>query len=238
MSQKTFYLAVQILIMSVIAVPQLASAADNAYQASQVQAVIDKWQNTSEATSSSHWASAMQDWLNKLNSADLDAALQLDSYDALTSMLLEQSGPAGLDEALATGKLYYSLEPCRLVDTRSAIAPYLGPIPAAGIFNFHAKSATEIPKQGGDAAGCSVPATATALVVNITSAGTLVNGHLRAYPYTGALPTASILNFTAGVNLANSTILPVCEGTCAFDFNIYAFKASHVIIDVMGYFAD
>jgi len=238
MRLRTFYLVIHAAFLSALAVPQLASAADDDFRDSLVQTVIDKWQNTSEATSSPRWESGMKAWLEQRSTDELDAAIQLDSYDSLTDLLL--SDPVvGLDGALvAVGKLYYSLEPCRLVDTRSAIPPYIGPIPEATTYSFHAKDAVEIPKQGGDAAGCAVPATATALVVNITSAGTLVNGHLRAYPHLGALPTASILNFTAGVNLANSTILPVCEGTCPFDFDIYAFKASEVIIDVMGYFAD
>jgi len=245
MRPKTFYLIVRILIMSVVAAPLLASATNDSYQASLVQAVIDKWQYTSETTSSPHWVSAMQDWLGKLSSSDLNAALQLDNYDALKNLLTQSassgsSGSSGLNaaQAVATGKHYYTLSPCRLVDTRIAIPPYAGPIPAAGTFSFSAKNAIEIPRQGGQSGGCSVPAAATALVLNITSAGTTENGHLRAYPYLGTLPTASILNFTAGVNLANSTILPICTGTCGLDFNIFAYKPSHVIIDALGYFAD
>jgi hypothetical protein len=51
------------------------------------------------------------------------------------------------------------------------------------------------------------------------------------------MPLASILNFTDAA-IANSTILPVCTGTCGADFSIYASNSTQVVVDVMGYFAD
>lgn len=103
--------------------------------------------------------------------------------------------------------------------------------------DFHAKDALEIQNQGGKVGGCNVPLTAAALVINITSVNQSAGGHLIAYPFGAPRPLASILNFT-NTAVANSTILPICTGTCGADFSIYAYSSTQVVIDVMGYFAD
>jgi hypothetical protein len=204
MRLRTFYLVIHAAFLSALAVPQLASAADDDFRDSLVQTVIDKWQNTSEATSSPRWESGMKAWLEQRSTEELDAAIQLDSYDSLTDMLLTQSDSSNLDAALATGKVYYSLSPCRLADTRKTSA-----IAAKTSKDFYAKTLAQIPGQGGDT-GCVVPAGATAAVVNITATAETAIGHLRAYPAQGVLPNASILNYLPFTDVANSTILPLC----------------------------
>jgi len=140
--------------------------------------------------------------------------------------------------SLATGQqLYFPLFPCRIVDTRLAVGEYTGPVGSLESADYHAKTAAEISNQGGHSNGCGVPAGALALVVNITATQQSGPGHLRAYPYGDPLPNASILNYS-GVTIGNSTILPICTGTCPYDFSIYARTSTHVVIDVMGYFDD
>ena len=232
MSLRTFYLVIQAAFLSAVAIPQLASAADDDFRDSLVQTVIDKWQNTSEATSSPRWESGMKAWLEQRSTDELDAAIQLDSYDSLTDMLLTESDTGNLDAPQAIGKVYYSLSPCRLADTRATSA-----IAAKTSKSFYAKTLAQIVGQGGDS-GCVVPITATAAVVNITATAETAIGHLRAYPAGGVLPTASILNYLPSTDVANSTILPLCSGMCITDISIYSHATSHVIIDIMGYFDD
>jgi len=89
-----------------------------------------------------------------------------------------------------------------------------------------------------------VPFTATALVVNVVAASPQGSGNLRAWAYGDAQPTASLVNFVKGVNIANSTSVGICRnldnqvGICPiYDFSIRAERAStHVVVDVMGYY--
>jgi hypothetical protein len=53
------------------------------------------------------------------------------------------------------------------------------------------------------------------------------------------MPTASIVNFGPGLNIANGLIQPVCNAgttTCTFDLTIYAASPVNVVADVTGYF--
>lgn len=210
-------------------------------RASDIQTIIDTWKYTDETTEAPRWQQGITTLLHRLGAEDLEAALNARSYDELTGIL--QNGnpvPAtalDFDTPLVAGKLYYPLDPCRLVDTRIAIGGYAGPVESGFTANYHAKNVDEIIKQGGLSGGCSVPAAAAALVLNITSTQQAGKGHLRAFPYGASLPTASILNFS-GANIANATILPLCIGLCSYDFSLFAWTSSHVIVDVMGYFAD
>ena len=216
-------------------------AEEAAYRAEIIELIVDKWQNTNEAASSRRWPQGITTWLQRLGTDELLAALDVASYEELTAMLSASTGDrssiVGLDIPLAASQLYYSLDPCRLVDTRYATGQYTGPIGHLGTASYHAKNSAEIVNQGGMSGGCSVPPGATALVINITSTQQGGSGHLRAYPYGSPLPNASIVNFS-GSDIANATILPICEGTCSYDFSIYSHSSSHVIVDVMGYFAN
>lgn len=251
--KQWIYKAIRIVVLVALAPSVLAvsghafarngdPAAEAEYRAGIIQTIVDTWQYTEDATNSSRWQLGITTLLQRLSTDNLEYALNAGSYADLTGILKssvpESATAPGFDKPLlATAQLYYPLDPCRLVDTRSATGEYTGPVGTAVTANYHAKDSAEIGNQGGLSGGCSVPATATALVINITSTQQAGNGHLRAYPYGGSLPNASIVNFS-GATIANATILPICEGTCSYDFSIYASQSSHVIVDVMGYFAD
>jgi uncharacterized protein YdaT len=217
------------------------AAIDFGYRAEIAQAVIDRWQGTSEATSVPRWERGFRVWLKKLSTEDLESVLQMDDYEEVTATLHNQgaqSAGAGVDQTLsAIGKRYYSLDPCRIVDTRRGAGELAGPVGAKQEKDFSAKNAAMIKAQGGHSGGCGVPATATALVVNITAVDQAGVGHLRAWPAGAPRPLASIVNF-AGDTIANSTILPICTTACTADFTIFASTESHIVVDVMGYFAD
>ena len=63
---------------------------------------------------------------------------------------------------------------------------------------------------------------------------------LKAWGFNSTEPNASVINWQAGQSgaIANGVILMGCLG-CAYDITIKAFgDATHVIIDVMGYFQE
>lgn len=134
---------------------------------------------------------------------------------------------------LGTNARYNPLSPCRVFDTRAT-----GSMIAAGTsksFYVWEHTAGVIQSQGG-AGDCGVPATAKAVVINLTSTEGAANGHLRIYPYDAPLTSASIINFNSGVTMANATEAQICQPACLFDISIYSSVASHVIGDVMGWF--
>ena len=220
-----------------------ASVTDEAYRKELTQEIVDNWKGKNPATSTTRWEAGIRVWLNKLSTDDLLNAHDAATYEDMTVLLSSKTQNLGVGNSLngvavVTGKAYYALNPCRIVDTRLAFGAYTGPIIGQGAaMNFHAKDALEIQNQGGKPGGCNVPPTATALVINITSVNQSGNGHLRAFPFGAPTPLASILNFT-DTAIANSTILPVCTGTCGADFSIYTSNSTQVVVDVMGYFAD
>lgn len=211
------------------------------YRAGAIQTIVDIWKHTEKATDHPRWHQGITTLLQRLGADDLEAALNAASYDDLTE-ILQHSTPVSdmavdFDEPQVAGQLYYPLSPCRLVDTRIAIGEYAGPVGRGSTANYHAKNIDEILKQGGLSGGCSIPAIASALVLSIASTAQAGPGHLRAFPHGHILPMASIVNFS-GTNIANATILPLCINACSYDFSIYASQSSHVVVDVMGFFAD
>jgi hypothetical protein len=241
-----YSICVLIFLLSFFAVVRgNAQEEDTAYRAELIRMIVDKWQDTSAETGSERWRQGITVWLERLDTDELTAALDISTYADLRSMLVS-AGPSAdqteeLDTILAIGKSYYPLEPCRIVDTRTASYIYAGPISSDTVANYFARDSTDqtdnIALQGGKPGGCGVPAAAEAVVVNITATEQGGRGHLRAYPWGIAMPRASIVNFS-GSTIANATILPICTVACSYDFSIYASMTTEVLVDVMGYFAD
>ncbi len=83
-----------------------------------------------------------------------------------------------------------------------------------------------------------------ALAVNITAVTPQGFGYLTAWNGNGSPPSASTLNFTAGAVVPNFAIVPTTQCVTApgciglHEFSIFngSAKATHVIVDVVGYF--
>lgn len=129
-----------------------------------------------------------------------------------TFQLSETSGPTDL----------YTLEPCRLVDTRTAGD---GPALAAGeTRTFQLTGA------------CGVPATAKALAVNVTVFNPTAQGHLRINPAGTLTTSTSAINFTPGLNRANNAQLALSpEGEVEVACRMPSGSV-HFLIDVTGYY--
>jgi hypothetical protein len=72
--------------------------------------------------------------------------------------------------------------------------------------------------------------------MNLTVTSPTAAGYMSAWSLFGTQPNASVLNWTAGQTIANTTIVPVAGGSGA-DFRVYSSSGTHVIIDVVGYYA-
>lgn len=79
----------------------------------------------------------------------------------------------------------------------------------------------------------SVPATATAVIANLTATNTTAWGYLSAWPTGAPQPTSSNLNFLPGQNVPNLVMLKLGDGGSLSIQN--GRGSAHVILDVMGY---
>jgi hypothetical protein len=139
----------------------------------------------------------------------------------LFTLLLAVAG-----NALAAGPYqYYTLSPCRVVDTRNPNSTNGGPI-------FGSNSTRNFQMRG----NCGVPTTAKAVSLNLTIVGATQSSFLTVWPSDLARPGVSFLNFEAAdPSLANGVLVGVSTNTQ--DLSVYNnFGNVHVIIDVTGYF--
>ncbi len=119
---------------------------------------------------------------------------------------------------------FYTLDaPCRLLDSRYTVAPL-------------ASSTRQTVTAHG---WCLIPASATALAVNVTATQPSAQGHLTLHPGDLPAPGASTINFAAGQTRANNAIVPLAtngDGTLALTPFVLGAGTVHVIVDVTGYF--
>jgi hypothetical protein len=127
--------------------------------------------------------------------------------------------------AISGALSYYSVPPCRVVDTRNAAGPYGGPAIVANAnrtFVF--------------AGQCGVPVGARAVVLNIAVTQSTAGGDLRLFPAGAALPLTSAINYNAGKTRADDAIIQLGSGG---DLTVHCDQPSgtvQVILDVAGYF--
>jgi len=140
------------------------------------------------------------------------------------------AGAAALAPALAKAApaplRFYTVRPCRAVDTRGPAGPNGGPalVPgAARVFDL--------------AGQCGISPTATAVSLNLTVTGSTAAGFVALYPDGSAFPGVSTINFRAGQTRANSAVASLGP---AGGVNVLLGQAAgtttHLILDVNGYF--
>jgi hypothetical protein len=122
---------------------------------------------------------------------------------------------------LGGGLQFYTLTPCRLIDTRT---PNDAPALLAG-------SDREFVATG----RCGIPATARALVANLTVTSSSSQGRVLAYPTATAKPTASTLNYRAGQTRANNAVVALNPAGRLTVSCSQAFGSTHFVMDVTGY---
>jgi uncharacterized repeat protein (TIGR01451 family) len=131
------------------------------------------------------------------------------------------SNNSDTDTTPIVGLDYYSLAPCRLVDTRS-----VGGAMTSGVERSFVV-----------AGECGIPADAVAVAVNVTAFQPSSSGNAMIYQNPGVPPVTSVINFQPGIVRANNAIVTIADdGTIQVKFNLNGGGTSHLIIDIMGYF--
>ena len=121
--------------------------------------------------------------------------------------------------AASTAGLFVPIAPDRFYDSRTAP----NTIHAGG-------STVTVPLAGPPFV---VPVGAAAISMNLTSDGATGTGFVTAFPSDGTFPVASNLNYIAATPVANAALVKL---SAAGTLNTYVNVATHVIIDVNGYF--
>lgn len=157
--------------------------------------------------------------------ANAGTARSGDASIAGNTFSIEQAGIAG-----ESGKLFWSLAPCRLLDTRGTTGTFGGPaIGAAGTPDRSFPLADGV---------CGVPVDAIALSVNVTVVTPNAAGDLLVYPGDVADPgAATSVAFSPGKTRAAMTILTLAgddHGTVKVRNR--APGTVELIVDVNGYF--
>lgn len=119
------------------------------------------------------------------------------------------------------GTSFYTVTPCRLVDTRTGGGPLSGG-PNEATFQ---------------AAGlCGIPETARALAVNVTAVAPSASGDLLLFRSSTSFTEASSLSFVPGRDRASNTVVRLGDGS----FDVVVFPelnvTVHLVVDVSGYY--
>src|SRR5262249_55278142 len=102
---------------------------------------------------------------------------------------------------IAMPQSFWTVAPCRVIDTRNPDGPQGGPALAANtVRSFPIANS------------CGIPPSATAVAVNIAVVVPGDSGDLRVYPAGGVAPLASAINFRPGIVRANNAIVPLGTG--------------------------
>ncbi len=113
---------------------------------------------------------------------------------------------------------FYTVAPCRVLDTRDAGDPW-------------ASAERRRLALGGH---CGVPATARAVAANVTVVSATGSGNFTFWPVGGPQPVASAVSYSAEQTRASAAILPLAD-----DATLLAQPSGgtvHLLLDVTGYF--
>ncbi|HWM92264.1 MAG TPA: PKD domain-containing protein [Thermoanaerobaculia bacterium] len=121
---------------------------------------------------------------------------------------------------------YYTVRPCRLLDTRNGGTP--------------AQSGADQDLDVDAVTPCGVSPLATAVAINVTVVQPSGQGHLIAYPGDMMQPPAtSTINFPAGRTRSNNALLALSsDGRIKLRPFISGGGSVHVIVDVLGFFIE
>jgi hypothetical protein len=126
--------------------------------------------------------------------------------------------PAGLD--------FFTLTPCRVLDTRWTAGSLGGPALAASEQRLFTVTET-----------CGIPASAKALTVNLTVVSPAGGGYLSVFPGNAFFLGTSVINFSPGQTRAtNGIMLLATNGTGSLGIINASGGNTHVVLDVNGYF--
>ena len=120
---------------------------------------------------------------------------------------------------------FYTLVPCRAVDTRQPPGSFGGP-----------PVAVDRDRSFRLAGRCGVPRTARSISLNVTVLGASASGQLTIFSGEGEPPMASAISYRPGLIRTNNGIFPLGPGAT---LEVYCRQNSggvHLLLDVNGYF--
>jgi Subtilase family len=167
-----------------------------------------------------------------LTAAQVSAYLTSTAIDIEAAGIDRDSGFGILDAyaaVQATGApqatSFYTLTPCRVVDTRKADGPLAGPALSAGGTRTFTLTGQ-----------CGIPLTAKAVSINVTVTQPSAAGDLRLFAGGSPPPPASTINYRVGQTRANNAT-PALGASGGLSVKCdQASGTVHLIIDVNGYF--
>lgn len=134
---------------------------------------------------------------------------------------------------------YHTVAPCVVLDTRMAG----GAFAAYETRTFNVTGSGSLASQGGSSGGCDIPgfsnniAQVQAVALNIVAINPTGVGHIKAFA-ADTTTIVSVVNFTAGVNVANTTPVAVAQSSGVGDFKITVnISSAHVLASVVGYYS-
>ena len=111
--------------------------------------------------------------------------------------------------------------PQRVIDTRLGVGAPFAPLGPQGSIAL-------------DTSAVGIPATATAVVMNVTADQPTVGGYLTVWPSASPMPGTSNLNFGPGMTTSNLVVVRIGADRRVNFANAYG--STHVIADIVGYF--
>lgn len=139
----------------------------------------------------------------------------------LAALLRPEMTQATVHASTTPGLVFHTVNPCRVVDTRTAG----GPLVAGG----NDRTFTIVGPT------CGIPAGARAVSLNLAVTQPTASGNVRLYPAGAAVPTVSAINYSAGQTRSNNAVVGL---SAAGELKARAQPTGtvHLILDVNGYF--
>ena len=120
---------------------------------------------------------------------------------------------------------FYTVTPCRVVDTRNPNGPFGGPaLPANSTRDFVIRG------------NCGVSPTARAVSLNVTVTGSTSYGDLRLYPAGASGITGSAIDWSRAQTRANNAIVGLGSNGALTVWCVMPSGSTQVILDINGYF--
>lgn len=235
-------------LLALLCWPAIASAASPEAQERErlTRLLVDRWAGHVDRTyaiGAERWAAEMAPAFGETPLADLRLAAAAADFEGMNDALLGTPRPLGpaptpaskrIGDAM-TDLVYTPLAPCRILDTRLAG----GALAAGGIRQVQVRGVDDFAGQGGASGDCglgAVPSLA-ALAVNVTAVSPANQGFLTLHATGTPRPLAASLVYAPGGLVSNEVIATLDAPDGEKSLDLFSNAASHVVMDVTGYFA-
>ena len=130
------------------------------------------------------------------------------------------------DPTTIGGSLFFTLTPCRILDTRNANGALGGPVLAPGQQRIFTVTGA-----------CGIPSDAAVLSVNVTMTGSTASGTIQLFAGDAPAPGASVLSFAPGNTRADAAVVAMSsDGAGTIAIRNTSAGTVHVILDVNAFF--